>query len=139
MSLQPGQVDVGFQIAVLIAILLGYSLKLMKKLLYHGVTMAVAAFMNLASFVVVMLPTSGDLILFVAVNPYSRLSLAFVVHMALGIVTGILALWILVAWRFRRSVKDCIKRKMIMRVTIVFWLATWAMGFVTYLYLFSIV
>ena len=138
MSLAPGQINLPFQIVILIIVLAGYTLKRMKKLLYHGITMAAAAIMSLFSFLIVMLPSSVGLVEFIATYPSSRLSLVLVTHMIMGITTGILALWILAVWRFRSNVQDCSKRRMAMRITLILWLATLAMGIVTYLYLYGI-
>jgi len=139
MSLAPGQINLPFQIAILIVILAGYTLRRMKKLLYHGITMTVAALMSLASFLIVMLPSSISLVgQFIPNNFLSYLSLALMVHMALGIATGILALSILATWKMRSNTQYCAKRKKAMRATLVLWLTTQAMGVLTYSFLYGI-
>ena len=137
MSLAPGQINLPFQIAVLIVILAAYVLRRMKKLLYHGITMAVAALMSLFSFLIVMLPSAVGLVgEFIPTHSFNYLSLAIVVHIALGITTGILALRILAAWRFRPTVQYCTKLRRTMRATLVIWLTTLAMGVMVYLFLY---
>jgi len=123
----------------LIVILAGYVLRRMKKLFYHGITMAVAALVNFFSFLIVMLPFSISLLSdFVPTHSFNYLSLVLIIHMALGITTGILALRILAAWRLRSTVQYCAKLKKTMRATLVLWLTTLAMGLVVYSFLYGI-
>jgi uncharacterized membrane protein YozB (DUF420 family) len=101
--------------------------------------MAVAALMSLFSFLIVMLPSSISLFSeFIPTHSFNYLSLVLIVHMALGITTGIPALRILAAWRMRFTVEYCAKLRKTMRATLVLWLATLVMGVLTYSYVYGI-
>jgi uncharacterized membrane protein YozB (DUF420 family) len=129
------QINLVFQVVVMAVLFLSLGLKTRKKFVLHGATMLVAFLLYLISFSLVMLPSLLNLQEFIVNYPSSRLSIAIVVHAVLGGLTDILSLWIIVSWRLRSNIQSCVRKKMIMRVTLMLWLTVLVLGIVTYVYL----
>jgi len=129
------QINLVFQVVVMAVLFLSLGLKVRKKFVLHGVTMLVAFLLYIISFSLVMLPSLLNLQEFIVNYPSSRLSIAVVAHAVLGGLTDILALWIIVSWRLRSNIQSCVRKKMIMRVTLMLWLTVLVLGIVTYVYL----
>lgn len=125
------QINLVFQIAILIVLSLSLVLKNKKKLFSHGATMLIAVILNTVSFILVMLPSS--LKLNYAFNVFSTVTLA---HVILGVLAEIFAIWLVVSWRFR-SVQYCTRRRKIMRATSALWLMALILGILVYIFLYT--
>jgi len=129
------QINLAFQIVVLAVLLVSLVFKVKKKFVLHGATMLIAFLLYLISFFMVMLPSFLNLQEFIINYPSNRLSIVTVAHAVLGGITDIFVLWLIFSWRLRSNIQSCIRKKMIMRVTLILWLTVLVLGIVTYAYL----
>jgi uncharacterized membrane protein len=129
------QVNLGLQIAILAIILISYIAKRKAKFLLHGTLMLVGVIMNLVSFLVVMGPSllSFDIIRTQPLNKSSLIALTHGIIGGIALVSGVL---IVAFWHLQSSTKDCVKRKKLMKITIVLWATALVLGiwFYTILY-----
>ena len=128
------QVNVVFQIAITIILLASISLKLERKYVLHGMTMLIAMVLNVLSFLLVMLPSLLGLVI-IRTQPLHVVSIAALIHACVGAVSIVLGLWIIVLWHLQSSTKNCVKRKKMMRLTLILWLLALAVGIVLYMFL----
>jgi uncharacterized membrane protein YozB (DUF420 family) len=103
----------------------------------HGMTVAVATFLSLISFLVVMLPSLLSLRDFLVNYPYNQLAIIIFAHSILGAMVEILALALVITWRLRSNLKYCSRKKILMRVTFILWLAELILGILVYLYAYG--
>jgi uncharacterized membrane protein YozB (DUF420 family) len=67
----------------------------------------------------------------------TRFALVTVTHSIMGSLVEIMGVWLVASWLFNRSsVEKCFKRKNVMRVTIVLWLAELVLGIFVYMMLY---
>jgi uncharacterized membrane protein YozB (DUF420 family) len=132
------QVNLAFQILIFCVFAASLVLAKRKKLLLHGKTVFVALVLNTASFFIVMLPSLLSLIELVVVKPLYVVSVGVLAHASLGVVTEILAIWLVASWGLQSSLKRCVRRKKIMWVATAFWFATLLLGMLLYLLLYVI-
>jgi hypothetical protein len=101
----------------------------------HGVLMFIAVVFNIVSFALVMGPSILGFEIIV-VQPLSYVSVIAVVHGVVGgialISGGVLAF----SWRLQRSFKNCLKRKRIMKPTIILWIVALVFGIWLYIILY---
>ena len=122
------------QLVVLTLLLFAFQLKRRYKFRLHGFVMLSAFLLHIASIVVIMGPAYVVALWPKTLKePFSPLSLFSSAHALAGSATLILAAWIMVAWRLRRSMEYCIPRKKMMRTTFIVWLVSLGLGIVFYL------
>jgi len=133
------QINLVFQIVIL-AVLFASMGALKKKRDYslHGSAMMIAAMLNAFSFIWVMGPSLLNLEQLVVDKPLNIISVATMAHAILGAIAEILAIWIVVSWRLRSSTKYCVRKRRIMRVTMVLWLIALFSGILLYAFLYVI-
>jgi uncharacterized membrane protein YozB (DUF420 family) len=129
------QINLGLQIAILVLLSVSILLKNMRRLLAHGVTMSVATFLNLASFLVIMLPSLLN-IEALKTDPYSIISILAIAHASLGMITIIFSIWLVGTWHFQSSTQNCVRRKKMMRTTLILWSTVLLLGFALYYLLY---
>jgi len=122
------------QVVFLLLLVVRYFYKLKLKFYLHGAVMAVAVALHLITVFAVMAPSFvlGVIPYYVIPEPLMVISVASVIHGVLGIVALVLGGYLVAAWAFRRNVKDCFKRKNVMRFAIVAWFASLILGFLLY-------
>jgi hypothetical protein len=132
-----GPINLGFQIVILSLILAGFFLKLKGKYLLHGVLMFVGVVLNIVSFALVMGPSILGFEIIV-VQPLSYISLVAVVHGVIGGIALISGAVLVFSWHLQRSFKDCLKRRRIMRPTMVLWTVALLFGIWLYTLLYGV-
>ena len=131
------QVNLVFQIIILCILIASYLLKKIKKLFLHGITMAVATVLSVISFLLVMLPSLLSLSDFLVNYPYNQLAIIIFAHSILGAIVEVLALALIITWRLRSNIKYCSRKKILMLVTFILWLAELILGILVYLYAYG--
>jgi len=127
-------VSLVFQLAVIALILVGFELKRKTKFRLHGFTMLSALAVHLVIIFVVMVPSFVlGAIPLILENPVSEIGLLIPVHVAAGLVTAALGVWIMFGWRLRKSTEFCAPRRRFMRVTFIAWLVSLSFGVLVYL------
>jgi uncharacterized membrane protein YozB (DUF420 family) len=130
------QVNLGLQIAILAIIFIGYILKRRGNFFLHGTLMLVGVVLNIVSFLVVMGPSllSFEIIRTQPLHEYSLITLT---HGIVGGVALVMGVVIVALWHFQSSTKDCIKRKRLMKPTIVLWTTALILGIYLYTILYG--
>jgi hypothetical protein len=132
-----GPVNLGFQIIILSLVLIGFFLKSKRRNYLHGVFMFVAVILNIVSFALVMGPSILGFEVIV-VQPLSNISVIAVVHGVIGGIALISGVVLAFSWRLQRSVKNCLKRKKIMKPTIILWILALMFGIWLYIILYRV-
>ncbi|NWF86809.1 hypothetical protein HXY32_03250 [Candidatus Bathyarchaeota archaeon] len=136
MALLIADINLALQIVILAFLFVSLAFKRKGKFALHGGTMLVVVVLNAASFFLVMLPS------FFAQN-FSALSpsigIIAPVHGILGGIAEILGIFLVAAWGLQKTVQSCVKRRMIMRITIALWIAALALGILLYAALYGII
>ncbi len=104
----------------------------------HGSTMLIATLLNALSFIWVMGPSLLNLGRLVVDKPYTMISTVTVAHGILGAIAGILAVWIIVPWRLRSSIRYCVGKRKTMKITLVLWMIALFSGILLYAFLYII-
>jgi uncharacterized membrane protein YozB (DUF420 family) len=122
------------QIIVLILLFLGYSYKRKLKFRQHGVTMASALILHLIMILAIMIPSFVLAVIpeYILPAPLMLVSLTSIIHGITGVIALVLGTYLVAAWRFKKEVKDCFKRKNIMRLTLTAWLVALITGIMMY-------
>jgi uncharacterized membrane protein YozB (DUF420 family) len=126
-----------FQIAIFIFLVGGVSTaKLGRKFAKHGVLMGITIFLNTISIALVMIPSSLTLRGLMSA-PFTRPALAIFTHMIVGTLAEMLGIWLVAVWAFHRhEIKSCVKRRKVMRVTILLWSVMFFLGVYVYTILY---
>jgi len=136
MALIPPQINLSLQIATLIILFASLTLKRKRKYFAHGATMLTAVILNALSFLLVMMPSLSTLEI-LKTQPLHWFSLATLAHAGLGAITIILGAWIVAAWHLQQSNQNCIRKKRLMRLTLMLWVTVFFLGFVLYTVLYT--
>lgn len=97
--------------------------------------MLVGVVLNLISFLIVMGPSLVSLEI-VKTQPLHQYSLVAIAHATTGAIALVLGIFIVASWHMQSSVRNCVKMKSLMRVTVVLWTVALLLGiwFYTILY-----
>lgn len=136
MALVPPQINLGLQIIILAILFASLALKRKRKYFAHGATMLTAVILNALSFLLVMMPSLSTLEI-LKTQPLHWFSLATLTHAGLGAITIILGAWIVAAWHLQPSNQNCIRKKKLMRLTLILWVTVFFLGFVLYAVLYT--
>ncbi len=136
MASDTAMINLVLQIVILTILFGSLFLKQKRKYFMHGTTMLVAVLLNLASFLLVMLPSLLDLEI-IRTQLFHTVSLATFGHAGLGLITMILGIWLVISWHLQVSTQKCAKGKKLMRLTLMLWLLTVLLGFLLYAYLYT--
>jgi len=125
------QINLAFQIAILVVLSASLLLKRKRMLFLHGVGMLMAMILNAVSLILVMIPSS--LALNYTLNTFSSIA---ILHSSIGTIAEALAVWLVASWRLQ-SPKYCARRRKAMRVTLALWLGALFMGILIYVTLYT--
>jgi uncharacterized membrane protein YozB (DUF420 family) len=131
-----GQVNLAFQIVISILLLVSLAFKQRRKHLVHATTMLAAVVLNVVSFFLVMLPSLLSMEI-LKTDPFSVISMVVIVHASLGVITGVFSVWLIASWHFQSSTQNCVRKKKIMRTTLILWLIVLFVGFGLYYFLYG--
>ena len=135
--MQLGQINLGFQIVILALIFAGFIFKLRGKYFVHGVLMFVGVVLNIVSFALVMGPSILGFEVIIT-QPLRDVSLVAVLHGIMGGIALISGALLAFSWHLRRSIKDCLNRKRLMKPTIILWTLALFFGIWLYTILYGI-
>lgn len=125
------QVNAVLQIIILVLLLVGFGIKRRQKHVLHGITMLAAVTFNLLSFVLIMFPSLIRMEI-ISTQPLYTISIATLIHSAIGMVVIILGIWLVSVWRLQSNLKNCFRNKKLMRLTTAMWLSALLIGFLLY-------
>jgi uncharacterized membrane protein YozB (DUF420 family) len=118
-------------------VLIGFFLKSKRRNYLHGAFMFVAVVLNIVSFALVMGPSILGFEIIV-VQPLSYVSVIAVVHGVIGGIALISGAMLAFSWRLQRSFKNCLKRKKMMRPTMILWILALLFGIWLYIILYRV-
>lgn len=122
-----------FQIVFLAIVFVSLGLKQQKRLRLHGITMLVAVVLHLISVIPVMIPSYLNLLPLLAEGVMNMVIITFLIHGIIGVLTIVFAVWIVATWRLRQSLKYCVPKKKMMRVTLILWASTFILAVIFYM------
>ena len=122
-----------FQLATFILIIISVVFKTKKKFKTHGQLMGVAIVMHIISFIAIMGPVFFiDFEGFVSLVSYPKIQTMWI-HAIPGLISMILGTLIVLLWALNpNNLAACRKRKRIMDITIILWLTSLIFGLTTY-------
>jgi uncharacterized membrane protein YozB (DUF420 family) len=118
---------------VLGLLLCGLWLKTRKKFRQHGTVMLIAVVLHAAMILAWMIPRFNLFVSPGSLDLADIITVIIFVHTFMGIMTTILGIWLVVAWRLKADVKPCFAKKRYMLVTITLWLTALVLGIILYL------
>jgi uncharacterized membrane protein YozB (DUF420 family) len=129
-------VNLLLQLAILVVLIVGFSLKRSRIYPKHGTTMAIAVAMHSISIFAIMLPSllalTGSW-----VNSFAPVPLVVLPHAVLGSLVEILGVYLVLTWALdHREVKVCSSKKKLMKPTLILWLIELAIGIYVYILLY---
>ena len=127
------------QIAIICFLIVGRSKAKRKNFIQHGQYMALVVALNTVAFTTVMLPSLLFGVGFIIAYPFNLLSIIFVFHSALGVISLLLGYYLVLKWRFNKPLVECLKNRILMRPTIILWVATAIIGILLYLELYVLI
>jgi hypothetical protein len=128
-------VNLLLQLAILVVLIVGFSLKHSRIYPKHGATMAIAVALHSISIFAIMLPSllalTGSW-----VNSFA-VPLVVLPHAVLGSLVEILGLYLVLTWALNhREVKVCFGKKKFMKPTLILWLIELVIGICVYILLY---
>ena len=96
--------------------------------------MLIAVIIHTITISAIMIPVFT---LIVANSSPTAVSTLASVHGVLGIAAEVLAVWIVVSWRLRTSIRYCAPKKKTMLLTLILWVAALVLGELLYLYFYT--
>jgi uncharacterized membrane protein YozB (DUF420 family) len=130
------EINLVLQIVIFVVLLVSLVFKQKHKYPLHGITMLIAVVLNAISFFWVMWSSFLGFELTVLGHPVNSISL---IHGILGGIAEVLGIFLVVVWGLQRNIKACVRRRMLMRVTIVLWLVALILGILLYAVLYGII
>jgi hypothetical protein len=126
--------SLALQITVLFLLFGSVWLKTKKRFRQHGITMLIAVVIHTITISAIMIPVFA---LIVANSSPTAVSTLASVHGVLGIAAEVLAVWIVVSWRLRTSIRYCATKKKTMLLALILWVAALVLGVLLYLYFYT--
>ena len=120
------------QLVALGIILVGFVVVKKRGYKVHGILMALAALVNTASILVVMVPVALSLV----DTSLPNFNFFFRAHILLGLAVELAALYIVVDWRFQNPGPTCFQRKNWMLTLTMGWIANLLLGMIVYMKLY---
>lgn len=123
------------QIAVLFMLSYGYYLNKKGNFRQHGLIMTVALILHLVTVFYVMIPSFvyGVIPYYILATPQDLVSIVGIIHGILGLMAVCLGVWLVAAWRLKKEIKECFRRKQLMYPTLGLWIASLAFGMILYM------
>lgn len=127
-------VSLVFQIVVLFLLLYGYTFYRRLKFRKHGIMMALAVFVHLATVFAVMVPSFVLAVFphYILLHPLELTSIFSLIHEVTGALALGLGVWFVVSWRFRKSFTGCFNKRRAMLATMIIWLLALTFGIALY-------
>ena len=128
------EINLAIQFLILVVFLTSLVFKWKKRYFIHGTLMLVAVISYLTSFVWFMSYIASKYTATEVMDAFFANSLTlsvFAIHTLLGVLSGLLAIWILGSWRLR-SIQFCTKNKKKMRYTAILWISSYITGVLLY-------
>ena len=120
------------QLVALGIILVGFVVVKKRSYKVHGIMMALAALINTASILVVMVPVALGL----ADSSNPSLTFFFRAHVLLGLLVEGVAIYIVADWRFQNPGPTCFQRKKWMLTLTMGWISNLLLGMIVYMKLY---
>lgn len=122
------------QLSVLAMLVYGYYLKSKLRFRRHGIVMASAAILHLGFVLVIMIPSFVLAVIpnYIVAAPLTLTSIVGLIHAITGATTITLAVWLVLAWRFKKDFSGCFGRKKVMLPTLSLWFVTLMLGIVLF-------
>lgn len=127
--------DLGFllEITVLISLLVGRFWLIRSGMIRaHGVAVAVATILHTICVPLVMIPSFSRSFTFVLTNLLNLGVIVTLIHVPLGSIVLILAIALIVEWRFRSPNATCFRRTKLMRPLWLLWIFSLFLGLILY-------
>ena len=131
--------QLNFLLQIVIFVLISvsmYSLKKNRDFSLHGRLMLGAVVLNFISFLFVMGPSIFGLRQFIIEKPTNILAISTIVHAGFGTIAEVFGISIVFPWLIKPLTKNCVKKKGIMRLTVIVWLIALFSGFLEYVILY---
>jgi uncharacterized membrane protein YozB (DUF420 family) len=129
-------VNLLFQLSILVVLIGSVYFKLRRSYSKHGATMAIAVTLHTVSIFSIMLPSLTAIIGMLGTFPFSTAS-AVLIHAVLGSLVELFGIYLVATWVLHHDdVKVCFKNRRIMKPTIVLWLIELALGMYVYILLY---
>lgn len=126
------EINLVIQFFILVVFLTSLVFKWKKRYFVHGTLMLVAVISYLTSFLWVVSSHASTFTQWIEQFFSNSLTLTvFGIHTFLGVLSGLLAIWIVGSWRLR-STQFCTKNKKKMRFTAILWISSYIMGVLLY-------
>lgn len=136
MALLIANINLALQIVILAILSIGMGYKRKGRFASHGSAMLIAVVLNAVSFFLVMWPS---FVTFDFSTLDSPIKIASLTHGILGGIAEILGVFLVAAWGLQKTVQSCVRRRMIMRITIALWVVALALGILLYAALYGII
>ena len=126
------------QVVVLAVLVYGYSLKRKQKFRQHGITMFSAVVLHAITIFAIMVPSfisgfsSPE-----SINFASMIVVVALIHVAAGIISFLLGVWLAASWHLRLDLNPCFRKKLFMRLTIAIWIIALLLGITLYWLFYS--
>ena len=102
----------------------------------HGRLMLGAILLNFISFLLVMGPSILGLRQFIIERPTHILTISTILHASFGTIAEVVGGYVTFTWLPSSSVKKCIGKKALMRLTLIVWVIALISGFIEYVVLY---
>jgi hypothetical protein len=130
-------VNLLFQLTILLVLIISMLLKSRHNYSAHGTTMGTAVALHTISIFAIMVPSFVDIV-HVFGNLMIPVELAIISHAILGSVVEVIDIYLVMSWTLRRwNAKVCVKNKWLMTCTFILWLIELALGILVYIQLYS--
>jgi hypothetical protein len=108
--LEIAQINVVFQVIILMVLLTGYVFKRRSGFLKHGTAMLIAVVLNAVSIFLVMGPSLAARLASVQANPIGSSSIALSAHSVVGGLAELMGVWIVGSWHLARALPGFMNR-----------------------------
>jgi uncharacterized membrane protein YozB (DUF420 family) len=127
------EISMIIQLVSLVIIIVGFVIVKQKKYRIHGIVMFSATLMNTAAVLIVMIPVAIRL----SGTSIPGLNLTFRLHFLIGLIVELIAVYILVDWRFQKPGPTCFQRKKWMLGLSLTWIAEVILGILVFTKLYQ--
>jgi uncharacterized membrane protein YozB (DUF420 family) len=128
------------QIVVLALLICAIILKRQKKFRQHGIIMLSAVVLHIISILAVMIPSFAVFFGGSGLVDYTDVYVIFtLVHVATGVTTALLGVWLVSSWHLQVNMQTCFERKRFMDVTLVLWSSAIIIGIVLFLKVIAVI
>jgi uncharacterized membrane protein YozB (DUF420 family) len=122
------------QIVVLALLIGAIILKRRKKFRQHGIVMLSAVMLHIISILAVMIPSFAAFFGGSGLVDYADVYVVLtLIHVATGVTSALLGVWLVSSWHLKVNMQTCFKRKRFMDVTMGLWSSAIIIGIVLFL------